>query len=480
MIHRTKLVVFFVLLSFFLILTSSPLTAEAAKNRAKCSLNLSSTPSSTSLQAGGSVTYRYSLKNVGTTSCAGAGVSIYYAANEDYVASSPAPTASDYYWFVGNMARNQVYSFSVTIKNNSNAGDQMFGEACASATGAKDSCVSKAVTLISANAIEPVVPVVEIDPIAPVSTTTLPLVAAGDTQAWIYPGEPACSSTKEYTDGRNIDTLKPEYYTVQSTGALRQLTVSSDGCNAYSPANAADIKAHSNHQYVTVSGSIANFRKLLASSALRTSAINTLTDFTVASGFSGVEIDWENFSDWTATDYANYRNFTTALQASLHAQGKLLMIDAPAISDPTYQSYFLFKYEDFTAIDYIAIMAYDYQYDFGVGEPVAPEAWVAKVVNWAKARLDINRIIVGIPAYGYHGTLGSYNPIIDTYSQSMTYPGFSTRTLSADGEETWQVGNTYYSVQAASTLDRKKALIEAMGIKNVSVWHIGGNLWFSR
>ncbi len=483
--NKTKKVVFFITLVIFLMTAISvlPTTAKAAKKNGQCSLELSSQASSSNISFGDSVVYNYSLKNVGTTSCSGASVSLYYADNEQYVSSSLAPRASDNYWVAGNLARGKSYSFSVTMKNIPSDSSQMFGEACASANGADDSCVSEAVNLtpVTLNNESTTVDT------ATTSLTTAPIVVpisepidvTNNTQAWIYPGAPACGSANEYADGRNIDTLKPEYYTVQSTGALRQLTVAADGCNAYSAANVADIKAHSNHQYVTLSGNITNFRKLLSSATLQSAAIDTLTNFTVSSGFSGVEIDWENFSAWTVTDYANYRNFVTALQNSLHAQGKFLMIDAPAISDAKYQSYFLFKYEDFVNIDYVAIMAYDYQYDYGVGQPVAPELWVKNVINWAKARLDINKIIIGVPAYGYHGELGSYSPTIDTHEQSSTYPGYSTRKLNADGEETWVLGNTYYAVQSNSTLDRKKALIESMGIKNVSVWHLGGNLWFS-
>jgi|GEM_PF-1488424 len=461
--HRAKKVVFFVSLLLFFMITGLPTNVEAAKNKGKCSLQLSSTPSSASVQLGDSVTYNYSLKNVGTTPCADASISVYYADNEMYTESSPAASASNYYWYVGALARNQAYQFSVTIKNIPNDSSQVYGEACGSATGANDACVSTPVSLTPVNII---------------STTTPPL-ATTNIQTWVYPGYPACGAPAEYSDGRHIDTLKPEYYTVQSTGALRQLTVSIDGCNGYSANNAADIKAHSDYQYVTVSGNIINVRKLLASSALRSSAITTLTDFVVANDFTGVEIDWEGFGDWTATDYANYKNFVTALQNNLHAHNKSLIIDAPAIADSVYQGYFPFKYEDFTNIDYVAIMTYDYQYDYGVGQPVAPEAWVANTINWAKARLDTNKIIIGLPSYGYHGVIGSYNIIIDTYEQSATYPGYSSRQLNADGEEAWTYGGTYYVAQAASTLNQKKALVESMGIKNISVWHLGGNLWFT-
>ncbi|NCT54508.1 hypothetical protein GW758_00945 [Candidatus Falkowbacteria bacterium] len=330
--------------------------------------------------------------------------------------------------------------------------------------------------------IEPII----VDEVEPVIIPVLPIVIPKidepnsiNIQAWVYPGQPACNATNEYSDGRQIDTLKPEYYTVQSTGALRQLTASSDGCNGYSASNVADIKAHSSEQFVTVSGHISNVRKLLSSTLLQSAAIKTLTDFTVSSGFTGVEIDWEGFGDWTVTDYNNYKKFIADLQTSLRAKGKFLMIDAPAISDAKYQSYFLFKYEDFVDVDYVAIMAYDYQYDYGVGQPVAPEVWVKNVVDWAKARLDVNQIIIGIANYEYHGPVGSYNVSIDTYTQSSSYNGFSTRKLNAEGEEVWTSGGTYYAAQSVAALDKRKAFIESLGIKSISVWHLGGNKWFS-
>lgn len=447
-------IVLFLFLFSFLIGAGSPVPAEAAQKPGACSLRLTATPSSTSIPLGGELTYSYSLKNVGLGTCFGAGVSLYYAENEEYVSSNPSPSASDYYWSIGNLKRGKTFVFSVNMKNVF-GGEQMLGEACAAANNTGDACVSTPVNLSASS-----------------STAT-------NIQAWIYPGQPACNAANEYSDGRQIDTLKPEYYTVQSTGALRQLTASADGCNGYSADNAADIKAHSSKQFVTVSGSIANVRKLLSSTTLRSAAIGTLTDFTVATGFTGVELDWEGFGDWTATDYANYKNFVAALQTSLHAQGKFLMIDAPAISDAQYQSYFLFKYEDFADIDYVAIMAYDYQYDYGVGQPVAPQDWVEDIINWAKARLETDKIIIGIANYGYHGQVGSYNISIDTYAQSSAYSGFSSRELNAEGEEVWTSGTTYYAVQSVSALDNRKAFIESLGIKSVSVWHLGDNPWFS-
>jgi len=482
-IHKNSVLRTLILLLFVLMAIYMPKTT-LSKTGSNCSLQFVSVPSSRIVSSGGEVTYNYSLKNVGRSTCTGTSVSIYYAGNEEYVRSDLVPRASDYYWFMGNLAKRETVSFSVTIKNVPNENNEMYGEACASADYAEDACVKEAVTVSDQQSSTPPPTTTVISPVTVVETTIIPVSSQTDSltsvQAWIYPGAPACNSTNEYSDGRQIDVLKPEYYTIQSNGTLRLRTVTSDGCNGYSESNVADVKAHSKSQFVTVSGSYTNMHLLLSSIDLQNTAIKTLTDFAVSSGFSGVEIDWEGFGKWTATDYSNYKKFVTALQSSLRSKGKLLMIDAPAISDSKYQSYFLFKYEDFTNVDYIAIMAYDYQYDFGVGQSVAPEFWLKNVINWAKARLPLEKIIIGIPTYGYHGILGSYNITIDTYAQSTTYPGFSTRKLNADGEEVWMSGSTYYSVQPVSVLNRRKALIESMGIKNISVWHLGGNQWFSQ
>src|SRR5450755_402705 len=69
-------------------------------------------------------------------------------------------------------------------------------------------------------------------------------------QAWIYPGPPACSASTEMADGRTIDTLKPQYFTLNDSGTLAQIT---SGCNSYSVENAALVKGHSRQQFVTIS-----------------------------------------------------------------------------------------------------------------------------------------------------------------------------------------------------------------------------------
>lgn len=461
--YRKAIILFLSLLLFI------PVFAQGA---GRCVLTFSVTPDKVQVNPGDTINYTVRLKNIGKGTCTNTSYSFQYSDKEKFVSSVPAPRSGDYYWSVGTLGPNKQYVSTLVTKVNSDIIDSTVidTESWASADSATDVYVTGKVIVSIATSVVITNP----PPLPP----TTPITNTAAIQAWVYPGNPSCNAMNQYSDGRSIDTLKPEYYTVLSDGTLRLKTTALDGCNAYSSSNVSDIKAHSKYQYVTVSGDIRNTRKLLSSAALQSSAITTLVDFAVQTGFTGIELDWEGFGDWTEADYIGYKSFVTSLQNSLHTKNKMLMIDAPAIPNSTYQGYFQFKYEDFKHIDYVAIMAYDYQYDFGVGEPVAPDFWITDTVNWAKDRLPLDKIIIGVASYGYHGVPGSYNISIDTYLQSTAYPGFSTRKISSDGEGTWINGGIYYSVQESSTLDRKKKLIESLGIKNISVWHLGGNQWF--
>lgn len=306
--------------------------------------------------------------------------------------------------------------------------------------------------------------------------------------AWIYPGSPACNANTEIADGRVIYMLKPEYYQVDTGGAgtLNQLTVAGAGCNGYSVANANLIKQYSSKQFCTIScGTGTNMDALCSDGTKRTNAINTLITFLNTTGFTGVELDWEGYSGWTSGQYTNFKTFVSALSTSLHSNGYQLMIDGPpitaAVDSVNGQNLYQFKYEDFlTTADYLVALAYDKQYDYGAGTSISPTTFVQQTCDWMILKVvDLNKIVIGMPSYGYHGTTGGYSITIDTYTQSTGYTGFNTATRNADYEMVWANAGTSYDYQDTSGLNSKRTVIENKGIKNISVWHIGGNQWFT-
>lgn len=304
--------------------------------------------------------------------------------------------------------------------------------------------------------------------------------------AWIYPGQPACNAPQEYSDGRAIAVLKPQYFRLSDSGVLIELDANdpSVGCNGYSVANAADVKKYSAQQFVTISGATTGMDIIGASQSLTNTAIQQLIAFLAANGFTGIELDFEGFGGWTAPNYAHYKAFVTALGSALHSAGYHLMIDGPAIVDTTTQGNFKWKWEDFNTlpVDYLVVMAYDRQYDYGSGTPVAPLSWLTSVCNWMKSKVtDSTKIVIGLNSYGYHGATGGYHITIDTYAQSQNMPGFSTaKRDSASMEMMWTNAGISYNYSDSTTLDSKLQTVLSVGITNVSAWHLGGNLWFSK
>jgi hypothetical protein len=305
-------------------------------------------------------------------------------------------------------------------------------------------------------------------------------------EAWIFPGDPACNAPNEYRDGRHIDVLKPEYYRLTDAGDLQQETVASDGCNAYSAANAADVKKYSSKQLFTVSGSGAQLAPLVASASRRAAAVSTLVGFAQQIGFSGVDIDFEGLS---SSVYPGYLTFLQELGTALHAKGLELEIDVTAYANAGDQSQDAFRYEDAVPlpVDGIVVMAYDYMTDYaqdgarGAGDPIAPNAWVGQVLDWAFAKVgDKSRVVIGIPSYGYSGKTGSTDVARDTLSDLSALPGATgAKPFSTAFEQTWSSGGSSYVFVTASDLDAKRAYVVSKGATAISVWHLGGNAWFT-
>lgn len=301
--------------------------------------------------------------------------------------------------------------------------------------------------------------------------------------AWIYPGATACNVKSEYSDGRKIDILKPEYFTINEEGKLILLTVEDHGCNGYSPANVESVRRYSKEQYTTISSSYAGSMDLFLTESLEDSTnIDTLVAFTVDNKITGLEIDFEDFGGWSASSYQRYKEFITKLGNALHAKNKKLMIDGPATSNSIEEAWYVWRYADFNnlPVDKIVIMLYDYQYDQGVGQPVAPITWIQETIKFTVGKFPNKaKLSIGVPSYGYKGSTGTNRFSLLTYSQIEKEPGFAKAKRDSNSfEMTWEENGNIYFYQDSESLVKKIQTIKDLGINSVSIWHLGGNLWF--
>jgi len=306
---------------------------------------------------------------------------------------------------------------------------------------------------------------------------------AQETMAWIYPGEPSCAAKTEYSDGRAIDIIKPEYFSVNESGDLTELLESERGCNGYSAENVSDLKKYSKEQFITVSSSYSKSMDIFLVRALQGDAdVNRLAKFAIDNDVTGIELDFEDFGGWSGGTYGRYKEFVQKLGKTLHEKEKKLMIDGPAIPNSEEAAWYPWRYEDFVSlpVDRVVIMAYDYQFDHGAGSPIAPLDWMEQVLKWTVSKFpDISRLSVGVPSYGYRGAIGSNQITLLTYDQIKDMPGFGTaKRDELSGEMTWTDFGVAYFFQDEESMNRKRAIAEKFGIPSVSVWHLGGNKWF--
>ena len=126
-------------------------------------------------------------------------------------------------------------------------------------------------------------------------------------------------------------------------------------------------------------------------------------------GFRGVNIDFENVA---AADRERFTAWIRELQQFLGGAGYLVSLTVPPKNadlpdDPVQGAYSYSELGQWA--DFIFIMTYDWGYIGGPPRAVAPLNEVQKVIAYAVTQIPADRILQGIPLYGYNWQL-PYTP----------------------------------------------------------------------
>lgn len=122
-------------------------------------------------------------------------------------------------------------------------------------------------------------------------------------------------------------------------------------------------------------------------------------------GFAGVNVDFEYIYP---EDKNLYNNFIMKLSNMLHINNYILTTalapkvyaDQPGILYEAHDYNFHGKYAD-----YVILMTYEWGYSYGPPMAVAPLNQVERVLNYAVTEIPSEKILMGIPNYGYDWTL---------------------------------------------------------------------------
>jgi spore germination protein YaaH len=139
---------------------------------------------------------------------------------------------------------------------------------------------------------------------------------------------------------------------------------------------------------------------ILTSPAVQDAALKGIVDKVKSLDAGGVQIDFENIPPG---DRDAYTAFLSKLKGLLHPEGLTLSIAAAAKTQDSKTGWG--GATDYAAIgqivDYFYIMAYDEHWTGGEPGPVASLPWVEKVIRYATGVMPSQKIILGIPFYGY-------------------------------------------------------------------------------
>jgi spore germination protein len=144
---------------------------------------------------------------------------------------------------------------------------------------------------------------------------------------------------------------------------------------------------------------------ILADNIIRSRTIENLLQILRRHNFSGVNVDFENMFP---EDRGLYTDFIRELRDVLGAEGYLLTLAvAPKAADlPTFPWVGAFDYAALGQLaDFIFIMTYEWGWIGGPPMAIAPINQVRRVIEYAVSQIPSEKIMEGVPLYGYDWTL---------------------------------------------------------------------------
>lgn len=242
-------------------------------------------------------------------------------------------------------------------------------------------------------------------------------------------------------------------------------------------------------------------RALLASQTSRERAIFTISQLVASYPFSGVQLDLEYAGTVDDSLRANYVTFVKDLNASLEKQDPGIELSVAMFGSAASKYTFWDVANLAEHIDFFIVMAYDYHIRSStVVGPVAPifgkgtGRWENDVVSNMRDLLkevEPNKILLGIPFYGYEWTSTSDELGATTFPESGATATYK-RVLSIledpeiKAQERWdedalspyvtykEGGQTqfiYY--ENTRSLSYKLDFVEQLGLRGIAIWALG-------
>lgn len=193
-------------------------------------------------------------------------------------------------------------------------------------------------------------------------------------------------------------------------------------------------------------------------------------------GMTGINLDLENVP---AADRQALTEFVAELSSTLRADGFKVTMAVPAKTSDNPNNNFSGAYDYAELgkhVDQLMIMAYDQHYTGGHPGPVASVEWVEKVVQYATSQIPANKVVLGIPNYGYDWPKSGVGKGV-TYNQTMDLAathGVSIRWESKDKVPYFSYGNgNEVWFENRYSIKYKLDLVNKYDLGGIALWRLG-------
>ena len=201
------------------------------------------------------------------------------------------------------------------------------------------------------------------------------------------------------------------------------------------------------------------------------------------SSFSGVDVDFEYI---LAEDRDLFTGFLAELTRRMNAEGYRVSV-ALAPKTSADQPGLLYEGKDYRglgeAANEVLLMTYEWGYKYGPPMAVAPLNKVRQVVEYALTEIPPEKILLGVPNYGYDWIL----PFVRGESQAVTFGHVEAVQIAINNGVPIQYDETAQSpfflyerdgvmhevwFEDVRSLERKYDLIREFGLRGMGVWQI--------
>lgn len=222
-----------------------------------------------------------------------------------------------------------------------------------------------------------------------------------------------------------LSALAPFTYGITSNGGLVPL----EDEQLLATAGEYGVSSLMHLSTLTESGSFDTSRAaaLLRSQTAREALTANIMTTMEEKDYAGLDVDFEYIS---AEDAPLYANFVAQLRQALAPRGWPVIV-ALAPKTSADQPGLLYQGHDYAALaqaaDAVLLMTYEWGYTYGPPLAVAPLPSVRRVLDYAVTEMSPEKILLGIPNYGYDWTL----PYVRGETRAQSIPNAYALELAA-------------------------------------------------